>query len=479
MYLEKISLLNFKNIAQEELSFCPGINCLVGDNGAGKTNVVDAVYYLSMCKSSLQMTDGQSIRHGADFFLVEGRYSSDAGRREQVVCSFSRKGGKVLKRNGKEYDRLADHVGLIPAVIVSPADSALISDAADERRRYLNAFISQLDRAYLTALMRYNAVLAERNRLLKMQPDETMLAIYDRQLVEHGNRIHARRREFAARLQPLVAEYYRRLSDDREQVELLYRSELNERPFEEVLRDARQKDLVNEFTTAGIHRDDLTLRIGGYPLRKYGSQGQQKSFLIALKLAQYAIVAAEKGERPILLLDDLFDKLDAGRVEQLIRLVADDAFGQIFITDCNPTRLRTILDRAGGSYTLFTVSNGTITDHSVPEGDARAISGTPNDETAAEKSPESPDTVSGTTGTRPSEESDGSEGPGGSEGPDESEESDRSVGSDGLNEADGADEADGTGEADEAQPAATGPDTRRPADTNTHNADNSGKEETR
>ncbi len=479
MYLEKISLLNFKNIAQEELSFCPGINCLVGDNGAGKTNVVDAVYYLSMCKSSLQMTDGQSIRHGADFFLVEGRYSSDAGRREQVVCSFSRKGGKVLKRNGKEYDRLADHVGLIPAVIVSPADSALISDAADERRRYLNAFISQLDRAYLTALMRYNAVLAERNRLLKMQPDETMLAIYDRQLVEHGNRIHARRREFAARLQPLVAEYYRRLSDDREQVELLYRSELNERPFEEVLRDARQKDLVNEFTTAGIHRDDLTLRIGGYPLRKYGSQGQQKSFLIALKLAQYAIVAAEKGERPILLLDDLFDKLDAGRVEQLIRLVADDAFGQIFITDCNPTRLRTILDRAGGSYTLFTVSNGTITDHSVPEGDARAISGTPDDETAAEKSPESPDTVSGTTGTHPSEESDGSEGPGGSEGPDESEESDRSVGSDGLNEADGADEADGTGEADEAQPAATGPDTRRPADTNTHDADNSGKEERR
>ena len=361
MHLKKIALLNFKNMAQEELTLCPGINCLVGDNGAGKTNVVDAVYYLSRCKSSLQMTDAQSIRHGADFFLVEGRYSSDAGRREQVVCSFSRKGGKVLKRNGKEYDRLADHVGLIPAVIVSPADSALISDAADERRRYLNAFISQLDRAYLTALMRYNAVLAERNRLLKMQPDETMLAIYDRQLVEHGNCIHARRREFAARLQPLVAEYYRRLSDDREQVELLYRSELNERPFEEVLRDARQKDLVNEFTTAGIHRDDLTLRIGGYPLRKYGSQGQQKSFLIALKLAQYAIVAAEKGERPILLLDDLFDKLDAGRVEQLIRLVSDDAFGQILITDCNPTRLKTILDKAGGDYALFSVADGTVT----------------------------------------------------------------------------------------------------------------------
>ena len=328
MYLKKISLLNFKNIAQEELALCPGINCLVGDNGAGKTNVIDAVYYLSMCKSSLTMTDGQS---------------------------------KVLKRNGKEYERLSDHVGLIPAVIVSPADSALISDAADERRRYLNGFISQLDRTYLAAVMRYNGVLAERNRLLKNMPDETMLRIYDLQLVEQGNRIHALRREFTQRLQPVVADYYRTLSGDREQVELHYKSELNARPFDELLLAARQKDLANEFTTAGIHRDDLVLKIGGYPLRKYGSQGQQKSFLIALKLAQYTIVAREKGEKPILLLDDLFDKLDAGRVEQLIRLVSEDSFGQILITDCNPTRLRTILDKAGGEYALFTVGNGAVT----------------------------------------------------------------------------------------------------------------------
>ena len=360
MFLRKIALLNFKNIAQEELVLCPGVNCFVGDNGAGKTNVLDAVYYLSMCKSSLQMTDGQSIRHGADFFLLEGQYLTDSGRREKIVCSFSRKGGKVLKRNDKEYERLADHVGLVPAVIVSPADSALISDAADERRRYLNAFISQLDRSYLVSVMRYNAVLAERNRLLKMHPDETMLSIYDRQLCDHGRSIHARRQEFVERLRPLVADFYRRLSDDREQVELSYKSELNDRPFEEVLLAARQKDLVNEFTTAGIHRDDLTLRIGGYPLRKYGSQGQQKSFLIALKLAQYAILAQERHERPLLLLDDLFDKLDAGRVEQLIRLVATDAFGQIFITDCNPTRLQSILDRAGSDYHLFRVDNGSI-----------------------------------------------------------------------------------------------------------------------
>ena len=361
MYLKKLALLNFKNIRQAELAFCPGINALVGDNGAGKTNIIDAVYYLSMCKSALQMTDGQSVRHDADFFLADGAYATDSGKSESVVCSFSRKGGKVLKRNGKVYERLADHVGLIPAVIVSPADSALISDAADERRRYLNAFIAQLDRPYLQAVMRYNAVLAERNRLLKMQPDETMLQIYDRQLCEHGNKIHERRREFVQRLQPVVAEYYRTLSGDREQVELLYKSELNERPFEEVLQSARQRDLVNEFTTAGIHRDDLVLKIGGYPLRKYGSQGQQKSFLIALKLAQYAIVAEEKHEHPILLLDDLFDKLDAGRVEQLIRLVSAETFGQIFISDCNPTRLKRILDRTGGDYALFTVTDGDVT----------------------------------------------------------------------------------------------------------------------
>ena len=360
MFLKKISLLNFKNIEQAELALCRGVNCLVGDNGAGKTNVIDAVYYLSMCKSSLPMTDGQSIRHGADFFLAEGQYLTDGGKSENIVCSFSRKGGKVLKRNGKEYERLSDHVGLVPAVIVSPADSALISDASDERRRYLNAFISQLDRSYLTAVMRYNAVLAERNRLLKNMPDETMLQIYDMQLVEQGERIHARRREFAERLQPVAAEYYRILSGDREQVELHYKSELNDRPFGEILLAARQKDLANEFTTSGIHRDDLVLRIGGYPLRKYGSQGQQKSFLIALKLAQYTIVAQEKGEKPILLLDDLFDKLDAGRVEQLIRLVSEDSFGQIVITDCNPTRLRRILDKAGGAYSLFTVENGGI-----------------------------------------------------------------------------------------------------------------------
>lgn len=360
MYLKKISLLNFKNIAEDELSLCAGINCLVGGNGAGKTNIIDAIYYLSMCKSSLTMTDGQSMRHGADFFLLDGQFLSDKGKAETIVCSFSRKGGKVLKRNGKEYERLSDHVGLIPSVIVSPADGALISDAADERRRYLNAFLSQLDRNYLSALVHYNAVLAERNRLLKTMPDETMLQIYDQQLSEPAKIIHAGRKELIERLQPIVADYYRILSDDREKVELRYKSELNEHSLEELLAASRQKDLINEFTTTGIHRDDLNLKIGGYPLRKYGSQGQQKSFLIALKLAQYTVVAEDKGEKPILLLDDLFDKLDADRVEQLIRLVSSDSFGQIVITDCDAERLKGILEKAAGEYGLFTVEEGKI-----------------------------------------------------------------------------------------------------------------------
>lgn len=238
---EKLSLINFKNIREENLEFRPGINCFVGDNGAGKTNVIDAVYFLSMCKSSLAMTDGQNMRHGSDFFLLDGQYLTDEGRSESVVCAFARKGGKTLKRNGKEYERLSDHVGLIPVVIVSPADTMLISDAADERRRYLNGFISQLDRAYLQALVRYNAVLGERNRLLKISRDEQMLCIYDRQLVEQGGIIHRKRSEIAALLEPEVARYYRHLSSDREQVTLEYRSELNDTPFEELLLKSRER----------------------------------------------------------------------------------------------------------------------------------------------------------------------------------------------------------------------------------------------
>ena len=360
MYLKKLVLINFKNIAQAEITLSERLNCFVGDNGAGKTNVLDAVYYLSMSKSALTMTDGQSVRHGEDFFVVEGTYAGDSGSNDTVNCSFLRRSGKVLKLNGKEYDRMADHVGRFPVVMVSPQDSVLITDAAEERRRYLNAFLSQLDRDYLASLMRYKAVLAERNRFLKSSSDEQMLQIYDMQLADHAARIYERRRDIIERLRPLVAEFYRQLSGDREQVEIEYRSELASASMGELLLASRERDIVNGFTTSGVHRDDMSLRIGGYPLRKYGSQGQQKSFLMSLKLAQYRILAEVCGERPLLLLDDLFDKLDTSRVENLLSLVAGDGFGQIFITDCNRSRLETILSRASEKYALFMVEGGDI-----------------------------------------------------------------------------------------------------------------------
>ena len=360
MRLKKLLLINFKNLPQAEITLADGINCFVGDNGAGKTNILDAVHYLSMSKSAFTMTDGQSVHHGEEFFVTEGSYLTDTGAMELVNCSFSRKGGKVLKRNGKEYERIADHVGGFPVVISSPRDTELIMDAAEERRRYLNSFISQLDRAYLASMMRYNTVLAERNKFLKGSSDEAMLQIYDMQLAEHGTRVYERRKEIIERMQPMVAEYYSTLSEDREQVEMEYRSELEHMPLTEVLLRNRERDIVNQFTTAGVHRDDIIFRIGGYPLRKYGSQGQQKSFLIALKLAQYRLLAEATGEKPILLLDDLFDKLDLGRVEKLLALVGGDDFGQILITDCNKLRLESTLERADKEYSLFMVEGGDV-----------------------------------------------------------------------------------------------------------------------
>ena len=360
MYLTRLSLLNFKNLAQEELELDKGFNCFVGDNGTCKTNIIDAVYYLSMCKSSLAMTDTQCVRHGEKFFVLEGDYRTDEDRHEKVVCSYQRGATKVVKRNDKIYERLADHIGLVPVVIVSPADSALISDSAEERRRYINGFISQLDKSYLDAAMRYNTALANRNSYLKIGSDEEMLRIYDAQMAPVAAKIHKARLEITELLYPLVCEYYRALSDDHEQVELEYRSELNDASLEELLLASRERDRVMGYTTCGVQRDDLRFSIGGYALRKYGSQGQQKSFLIALKLAQYRIVAQACGEKPILLLDDLFDKLDEARVSRLIELVKGDEFGQVIITDCNGERMGNILHKAECSYKLFNVTYGEV-----------------------------------------------------------------------------------------------------------------------
>ncbi len=362
MQLAKLTLLDFKNIASADMEFGRGINCLVGENGAGKTNVLDALHYLSVGRGAMGLTDAQSVRHGGDFFLADGAYVTDAQKHEQIVCSYSREGGKVLKRGGKEYERLSDHMGVVPLVVVFPSDVFLVSDAAEERRRYLNGFISQLDRPYLDAIIRYNNVLSQRNRLLKEPcPPEEMLEVLDMQLADYGQRVFEKRGEVVGRMAPLVARYYAALSDDRERIELSYRSELAETPFPQLLAGSRERDRACRFSTCGVHRDELVMRIGGYPLRKYGSQGQQKSFLVALKLAQYQLLKETTGEHPILLLDDLFDKLDVQRVARLIDLVSTGDFGQIFITDCNKLRLEGILERTGEPYVLFEVADGVIT----------------------------------------------------------------------------------------------------------------------
>ncbi len=362
MHLEHLSLIDFKNIEQAQLNFAPGINGLVGDNGAGKSNILDAVYFLSMSKSMFSIADSASVRHGGEYFLIDGRYRTGEGRSEVITCSYSiqRSGGKILKRNGKEYERMSDHVGLIPVVVVSPYDSALISDSAEERRRFLNLLISQFDLSYLTALIRYNALLAQRNRVLKSGGEESMLSIYDQQIAPYAQTIERVRRATLERMRPLIDRYYEMLSGGREEVKLEYRTQLAANDFVSLVNAARQRDVMSGFSTVGVHRDDVVFSIEGYPLRKYGSQGQQKSFLVALKLAQYQLLSEMKGERPILLLDDLFDKLDRGRVEQLIRLVSGGDFGQIFISDCNQERLRTILERAEVEHNIFVVERGVV-----------------------------------------------------------------------------------------------------------------------
>ena len=269
---------------------------------------------------------------------------------------------KIIKRNGKAYERFSDHLGLIPVVIVSPADSMLISESAEERRRYINAFISQFDHDYLAAMIRYNGALAERNKYLKIGSDEQMLLIYDMQLAAAAEKIFERRKEMIERLQPIVANFYKILSGDRETVSLTYRTDLAEGELTELLLKSREKDLILGHTTVGIHRDDIHFTIGDVPLRKYGSQGQQKSFIIALKLAQYQIIAEQTGKSPILLLDDVFDKLDESRVAELITLVASDSFGQIVITDCSHERMERLLQNSGAEYKLFDVTYGKVID---------------------------------------------------------------------------------------------------------------------
>jgi DNA replication and repair protein RecF len=347
MHLSHISLVNFKNYDQLELSFSHKINCFVGDNGTGKTNLLDAVYYLSMTKSYFNAVDTQNIRHGEEYFLIQGEYLREE-LPEKIHCGVQKGKSKQFRRNKKDYSRLSEHIGLLPVVMMSPADSNLITGGSDERRKFINAVISQFDREYLEGLMRYNRALGQRNVLLKdfgrngtNQPE--LLEIWDDQLVRNGTYIHNKRVEFVKDLVPVFQDYYSSVSEGREQIGLEYYSQLNEQDFTTLLREHAQKDRILQYTTAGIHKDDLIMSLTGHPIKRIGSQGQQKTFLVALKLAKFDFIKKVNGFHPILLLDDVFDKFDARRVRQIIRLVAEHEFGQIFITDTNRERIKNVL----------------------------------------------------------------------------------------------------------------------------------------
>ena len=357
MVLEKLQIINYKNIAETTLDLSPKINCFIGQNGVGKTNVLDAVYYLSFCHSATCPIDSQVIRHGQDFFMLEGEYGELS-----IHCSMKRGQKKHLKRNKKEYKRLSEHIGLIPIVFVAPSDTLLIEGGSEERRRLMDVVISQQDRTYIDALNRYNKALQQRNALLKQEeqePDPELLSLWEEQMAQEGERIYEKRRTFIAEMEPLFQQFYQTISGCREQVSLTYVSHCQRGPLLEVIQRDRWKDRAVGYSLHGIHRDDLEFMLAGHPMKREGSQGQNKTFVIALKLAQFEILS-KGGKKPILLLDDIFDKLDASRVEQIVGLVAGEGFGQIFITDTNREHLNQILSQGNFDYKLFHVDNGEI-----------------------------------------------------------------------------------------------------------------------
>ncbi|MEO9569958.1 MAG: DNA replication/repair protein RecF [Polaribacter sp.] len=357
MYLQKISLVNFKNIESQSFDFQQKINCFVGDNGIGKTNVLDAIYYLSFTKSYFNSVAGQNIRHGEGFFMIEGDYLLN-DRNEKIVCSLKKGQKKVLKRNGKNYEKFSEHIGQLPLVIISPADRDLVTEGSDTRRKFIDGVISQQNKTYLKDLLSYNKVLSQRNALLKYFAanrtfDALNLSVYDEQLSEYGSRIYEVRKAFLEEFIPIFNEKYQVISGDKERVNLNYKSQLHDFSIQELLQGSLQKDKIIQYTTSGIHKDDLSFQIGEYSIKKFGSQGQQKSYLIALKLAQFEFIKKQSNVTPILLLDDIFDKLDENRVTQIIDLVNHEEFGQIFITDTHSERTENILKQGNKEYQIF------------------------------------------------------------------------------------------------------------------------------
>jgi len=364
MWVKSLALINFKNYEEASLAFIPGVNAFTGDNGAGKTNLLDALHYMSLCKSYFNPIDSQQIRQGADFFLIQAAVQKDP-EEDVLSCSLKRNQKKQFKKNKKDYQRLADHIGAYPLVMITPNDSVIITDGSEERRKFVDNVISQTDHQYLDDLIRYNKFLLQRNSLLKQQGqsgkyDNDLLSILDEELVLVGRRIFEKRKDFLQTFVRIFDKHYRYLTGESESAELRYDSQLTDADFSVLLREAIPRDRALERTTVGIHKDELAFHLGGMPLKKFGSQGQQKSFLIALKLAQYSFLYADKGFKPLLLLDDIFDKLDDKRTHKLMQMVSDDDFGQIFITDTSSERIRRTFTEIHTDVRIFEVSKGKI-----------------------------------------------------------------------------------------------------------------------
>jgi DNA replication and repair protein RecF len=357
MYLKKISLFNYKNFSEVSFSFDHKINCFVGKNGIGKTNVLDAIYHLAYGKSYFNPLAVQNIKHGEDFFVIDAEFEKN-DRTEQIVCSLKKGQKKVLKRNGKAYDKFSDHIGFIPLVIISPADRDLIVEGSETRRKFMDSVISQLDAPYLQQLIHYQKVISQRNALLKYFAlnhvfDADTLSIYNEQLDQYGSSIFEKRTAFIEQFVPIFNKHHQAITGSQETVQLKYESHLETKNLLQLLAENLGKDRALQYTSVGIHKDDLSFCIDEHPIKKFGSQGQQKSYLIALKLAQFEFLKKQSGVKPLLLFDDVFDKLDETRVGKIIEMVNSDTFGQLFISDTHPERTETIVKSTHQSYRLF------------------------------------------------------------------------------------------------------------------------------
>lgn len=360
MFLEKLSVLNFKNHSESRLDFNPNVNCFVGNNGSGKTNLLDAIHYLSFTKSFFIKQDSYNILYDQPFMSIEGIFDKD-NTKDLIQCAVKLGSKKVIRKNKKNYDKLSEHIGLYPLVMVSPTDSELLLGGSEVRRKYMDSVISQFDKNYLNSVISYNKLIVQRNALLKSaKTDFSSLSIYDEQLSPLAHLIFEKRKSFLNRLLPIFLKYYNEISATNEEVSIDYNSHLNTENYLALTKKSLDKDKIVQFSSVGIHKDDLVFNLNNHLIKRAGSQGQQKTYLLALKLAQFDFMQDALGYKPMLLLDDIFDKLDDSRVEHLMSLVHRHHFGQIFVTDTHPQRTKQIFDKINADYKLFHIKNGAV-----------------------------------------------------------------------------------------------------------------------